>query len=109
MNLNNVSGYIAKSAAKVAFIYRNSNTCCENGKYDNWIVNCLNQNFQNLRIVRMLKRIYFYNINIRDMATEEWDTLSEFQKNRINESLAQAEGGLGEPAEEVIERLRKKY
>jgi len=43
------------------------------------------------------------------MTTEEWDTLSEYQKSRINESLAQAEAGLGEPAEEVINRLRKKY
>jgi len=38
MNLNNVSGYIAKSGAKVAFNYRNSNTCYGRGEYDNWIV-----------------------------------------------------------------------
>ena len=43
------------------------------------------------------------------METEEWDTLSEYQKNRINESLAQAEAGLGIHAEEIIKRLREKY
>jgi len=38
MNLNNVSGYIAKSGAKVGIIFCNSNTQERNGKDDNWIV-----------------------------------------------------------------------
>lgn len=40
---------------------------------------------------------------------EEWDTLSDDQKDAINEGLAQAEAGLGEPVEVVTKRLRAKY
>jgi len=38
MNLNNESGYIAKSGAKVRLIYGNSNTGKGNRENDNWIV-----------------------------------------------------------------------
>jgi hypothetical protein len=57
----------------------------------------------------MVKSIYFYSLYVSNMATEEWDTLSEYQKNRINESLDQAEAGLGEPASAFIKRMREKY
>jgi len=41
MNLNNVSGYIAKSGAKVRLIYRISNTGEGFGKDDNWVENVI--------------------------------------------------------------------
>jgi hypothetical protein len=37
MNLNNVPGYIAKSGAKVRFLFANSNTGGRNGENDNWV------------------------------------------------------------------------
>ncbi|MBV8390943.1 MAG: hypothetical protein JO080_14155 [Mucilaginibacter sp.] len=43
------------------------------------------------------------------MDTEEWDTLSEYQKAAILEGLAQTEAGLGTPASEVIRKSREKY
>jgi len=43
------------------------------------------------------------------METEERDTIPEYLRNRINESIAQAEAGLGTSATEVIKRLREKY
>ncbi|MBS1532802.1 MAG: hypothetical protein JSU01_21040 [Bacteroidetes bacterium] len=43
------------------------------------------------------------------METEEWDTLPEDLKARINEGLAQAEAGLGMPASEFINKMREKY
>jgi predicted transcriptional regulator len=57
----------------------------------------------------MLKTSIFTYSNLSSMATEEWDTLSEYHKNMINEGLAQAEAGLGEPVADVIKRLREKY
>ena len=40
---------------------------------------------------------------------EEWDLLPEYQKERILESLAQAEAGLGTPVAEVVKNIRNKY
>jgi hypothetical protein len=58
-----------------------------------------------------LKEIYGLLINYFNGqdSIEEWDTLTDSQKEAINEGLAQAEAGLGEPAEEFIKRLRNKY
>ena len=60
---------------------------------------------------KQLKEIYGLLINYFNgqESEEEWDTLSDSQKDAINEGLEQAEAGLGEPAEEVIKRLRNKY
>jgi hypothetical protein len=49
MNLNNESGSIAKSGAKVRLIYGNSNTGASNGENDNQI---LNQWFFSLTAIR---------------------------------------------------------
>jgi len=38
-----------------------------------------------------------------------WDEISDEEKAAIEEGLAQADAGLGEPAEEVTKRLRIKY
>ncbi|MEO7211200.1 hypothetical protein [Mucilaginibacter sp.] len=40
---------------------------------------------------------------------EEWDTMPQFLKDRINESLRQADAGLGTPLNEVLERIRAKH
>jgi hypothetical protein len=39
----------------------------------------------------------------------EWDSLSEYRKERILKSIEQADAGLYVPAKEVNERIRKKY
>jgi hypothetical protein len=60
---------------------------------------------------KQLKEIYGLLINYFNGqdSIEEWDTLTDSQKEAINEGLAQAEAGEGEPAEEFIKRLRNKY
>jgi len=40
---------------------------------------------------------------------EGWDTLTEFQKDKISKSIEQADAGLGTPAKEVIKNVREKY
>jgi len=40
---------------------------------------------------------------------EDWDTLSESEKKRINQSLEQADAGLGTPAKEVVKKIREQY
>ena len=59
-----------------------------------------------------LKEIYGLLINYFNgqySPEEEWDKLSDAEKDAINEGLAQAEAGLGEPFENVSKRLRNKY
>jgi hypothetical protein len=41
--------------------------------------------------------------------TGDWDTLSDYRKERINKSIEQANTGLYVSAKEVSERIRKKY
>ena len=40
---------------------------------------------------------------------EEWDTLTDYQREQINIGLAQAEAGLGTPAKDVIKNIREKH
>lgn len=58
-----------------------------------------------------IKEIYGLLVNYFNgqESLEEWDTLTDSQKDAINEGIAQAEAGLGEPAAEVTKRLRNKY
>ena len=58
-----------------------------------------------------LKEIYGLLINYfnKHDSLEEWDTLTDSQKDAINEGLAQAEAGEDEPVSELTKRLRSKY
>lgn len=58
-----------------------------------------------------VKEIYGLLINYFNGqdSIEEWDTLSDSQKEAINEGLAQAEAGEDEPVSELTNRLRSKY
>lgn len=59
---------------------------------------------------KQLREIYGLLTNyFNGQETEEWDLLPEYQKKRILEGLAEAEAGLGTPAEEVIKNIRSKY
>src|SRR5262245_48274551 len=136
MNLNNESGYIAKSGAKVRFICWNSNTGGGNGEDDNWIVLVeLQSPFYKCRIIaifdimnvaeiktdlhekiehadsKQVKEIYGLVLNYLNGQESEdvWDTLSEYQKDRITKSLKQAEEGLGTSVEEAVKNIRDKY
>ena len=40
---------------------------------------------------------------------EEWDSLSEAEKNRTLQSLEQADAGLGESLQDANKRLKAKY
>lgn len=42
-------------------------------------------------------------------AVEDWELLSESQKKKINQSLEQADAGLGTPAKEAIKKVREQY
>jgi hypothetical protein len=41
--------------------------------------------------------------------TGDWDTLSDYRKERINKSIEQADAGLYVSAKEVSDSIRKKY
>ena len=43
------------------------------------------------------------------LSDKEWDSLSDYQKNRILEGLEQAEAGLGTPVAEITKMIREKY
>ena len=60
---------------------------------------------------KQLKEIYGLVINYLNSndTIEEWDTLTEAQRESITEGLTQAEAGLGKPLSEINKRLRKKY
>ena len=57
-----------------------------------------------------VKQLYGLMLNyfngLDDM--EEWDSLSKYQQEQINIGLAQAEAGLGSPAEEGMKSVREK-
>jgi hypothetical protein len=42
-------------------------------------------------------------------AEDEWESLSEYHKERIMKSIAEADAGLGIPVKDVIDRVNKKY
>lgn len=58
-----------------------------------------------------LNEIYDLLINYFNSkdTTGDWDTLSDYRKERINKSIEQANTGLYKSAKEVSERIRKKY
>ena len=60
---------------------------------------------------KQLEEMYGLIVNYLNgqKSIEEWDTLSDDQKDAINEGLEQAEAGLDEPVSEVTKRLRNKY
>jgi len=62
--------------------------------------------FNQLREISGLLINYF---NSKYDPTEGWDSLSEHQKKRITESIAQADAGLGTPVKEVLRKTRAKY
>jgi len=39
----------------------------------------------------------------------EWDSLTEYQKDRIEKSIEQAHAGLVRPAKDIIREVREKY
>ena len=60
---------------------------------------------------KQLKEIYGLVLNYlnSNYSAEEWDTLTEAQRESITEGLTQANAGLGKPLSEINQRLRKKY
>lgn len=61
---------------------------------------------------KQLREIYGLLINYFNgqySPEEEWESLSNYQKDRILKSLEQAEAGLGKSAEEVTQNARRKY
>jgi len=62
--------------------------------------------FNQLREISGLLTNYF---NSKYDETGGWDSLSEHQKKRITESIAQADAGLGTPVKEVLQRTRDKF
>ena len=61
--------------------------------------------------IKQLQEIYGLVINYfngQDILGE-WDSLPEYQKERIEESIQQANDGLGTPARDIIQRAREKY
>ena len=58
-----------------------------------------------------IKELYglFINYLNGNETIEEWGTLSVLQRNRIEESLKQADAGLGIPASEAIRKAKAKY
>ena len=61
---------------------------------------------------KQLKEIYGLLINYFNgqySPEEEWDSLPESHKRQIMKGLEEANAGLGTPAKEVSDRLRKKY
>ena len=60
---------------------------------------------------KQLNEIYGLLINYFNSndSTGEWDTLSDYRKERINKSIEQANAGLYVPPKEVSDRIRKKY
>jgi hypothetical protein len=59
-----------------------------------------------------IKEIYGLLINYFNgqySPEKEWESLPEYQQNRILKSLKQADAGLGKPAEDVIKNARSKY
>ncbi|MBD1364955.1 hypothetical protein IDJ77_14125 [Mucilaginibacter sp. ZT4R22] len=63
-------------------------------------------NDDQLRDLNVLITDYF---NLNKNNAEEWDTMPQFLKDRINEGLRQAEAGLGKPLYKVMEDIRTKY
>jgi hypothetical protein len=61
--------------------------------------------------IKQLKEIYGLIIDYFDGQEPlgEWDSLPEYQKERIEESIRQADAGLGTPARDIIQRTREKY
>ncbi|MCK4922549.1 MAG: hypothetical protein KAS71_15960 [Bacteroidales bacterium] len=55
-------------------------------------------------IYGLLKNLIHGNYELND-----WDELSEYQKNGIVNALDQIESGKGIPNEQVISKFRKKY
>ena len=39
----------------------------------------------------------------------EWDSISQYQKDRIEKSIEQANAGLCRPAKDIIREVREKY
>lgn len=59
---------------------------------------------------RQIKEIYGLMLNYFNENEEGgWDSLSPYHKERITESIKQAEAGLGVPAKDVLKQARKKY
>ena len=60
--------------------------------------------------LNQLKEIYGLLINyFNGEQGDDWYSLSEYQKEKINKSIEQANAGLGTPAKEVIKLTREKY
>ncbi|AMR31328.1 hypothetical protein A0256_07765 [Mucilaginibacter sp. PAMC 26640] len=58
-----------------------------------------------------LQQLYGLVLNYLNGQEDEtdWDKLPEYQKERITESLKQADEGLGRPLDIVLKDLRQKY
>ena len=61
--------------------------------------------YNQLREIHGLLNNYFNG----NASNEEWDSLPEWQKDKIEEGLKQADAGLGIPFKEVTKSLREKY
>ncbi len=129
MNLNNGPGNIAKSGAKVGFIFWISNIGFGikvggliKGKIVYLSINTFDMKEATLKIdlhdkiehanPNQLKELYGLitnYFNSKTDITEGWDSLSEFQKERLTKSMEQANAGLGTPVKDVIKRTREEY
>jgi hypothetical protein len=64
-----------------------------------------------MQIFKQLKELYgpitnYFNGN---QSVEDWELLSEAQKEKIMKGLQQAKAGLGTPAKDVIKNAGEKY
>ncbi|MES2265462.1 MAG: hypothetical protein V4520_01800 [Bacteroidota bacterium] len=60
---------------------------------------------------KQVKQLYGLMVNYFNGLDDEedWDNLSRYQQEQINVGLAQAEAGLGSPADEVLPSIREKF
>ncbi|MGZ3874643.1 MAG: hypothetical protein ACXVJD_17115 [Mucilaginibacter sp.] len=58
-----------------------------------------------------LKELYGLVINYFNggQSVEDWDSLSEYQKQLLDKSIEQADAGLGTPLKEINQRLKAKH
>ncbi|MFD2873411.1 hypothetical protein ACFS5N_13080 [Mucilaginibacter ximonensis] len=59
---------------------------------------------------KQIREIYGLMLNYFNENEEKgWDTLSPYHKDRITQSIKQAEAGLGVSAKDVLKQAREKY
>lgn len=66
---------------------------------------------QDENLLQAVKSLLEFGLKHQQPAPAEdfWDSLSEKQKQRVDQSIQELEAGMGIPHEEVMSRFRKKY